>query len=656
MRRAVLAVATVVLAALAGRAAAGVSVVEDEVIFTFHSSKATDVYLVGDFNNWNPTVEPLEREGGAFRVSLFLVPGSYRYKFVVDGRWIVDPDNPGPPDRGSIFTIEERPGGYALSTDEPEPERRKPAVTPTARYIGNFRRDDDGHGESDQVADLFLSIERSHLRGSIDLRSFDDTWRGSTPAADIDVAGISVEASAGALSLRGFESDSTWTSRGPVTLVGDDGVFDYNAGLDRHGVALSLSPSETFLVRGQYTDYVGEDGGPAPVLDVASLGADTAAYAASPHIGGADQAAVEVAIDASDFDAGYVLRADRGLHPGLLVESDSTVYATRENRSVALYWARVDGLLGTRVTAGYGHGSADVRRLRRGRLATGAAEARASDATAGASGRVRLLSTDRVIVALEHDFAGLSCSASWDYTHFDLEPGALADATARVHRTRAGVAWTGGQWTAALRARLTDQDYGGAPGALQVDSPVLNPWLGGRDELTVADIAALGRDRYAQAALSLGWTAALAWPRWLPRRGRLDIDAMGRGAFDAVELVETQAGVGFEAPAGQLTCYAWLDGRIASYDRVSETFKTGWAEVGCRRGVVDVNVGYGFDPVVFDPVTGEYGDIGRVRFLREAVAAGIDRDRADETFARLVALERALESAGVIKLECVVRF
>jgi cyclomaltodextrinase len=49
-----------------------------------------NVYLAGTFNGWNPTATPMNREGDAFRVTLFLPDGEYQYKFVADGQWITD--------------------------------------------------------------------------------------------------------------------------------------------------------------------------------------------------------------------------------------------------------------------------------------------------------------------------------------------------------------------------------------------------------------------------------------------------------------------------------------------------------------------------------------------------------------------------------------
>ncbi len=70
--------------------------VEDGVVFRYYDQSAKKVYLVGDFNNWSPLADPLKDMNGDGHWSLFypLQPGTYRYKFVVDGRWVPDPSNP----------------------------------------------------------------------------------------------------------------------------------------------------------------------------------------------------------------------------------------------------------------------------------------------------------------------------------------------------------------------------------------------------------------------------------------------------------------------------------------------------------------------------------------------------------------------------------
>jgi len=52
---------------------------------------AKRVYLVGDFNNWDPEADRMVKRKGAFYKLLHLTPGEYQYKFLVDGEWHADP-------------------------------------------------------------------------------------------------------------------------------------------------------------------------------------------------------------------------------------------------------------------------------------------------------------------------------------------------------------------------------------------------------------------------------------------------------------------------------------------------------------------------------------------------------------------------------------
>jgi hypothetical protein len=54
---------------------------------------AQKVFLAGDFNNWKPDELRLKKSGGSWVLSLVLTGGNYEYKFIVDGRWITDPQN-----------------------------------------------------------------------------------------------------------------------------------------------------------------------------------------------------------------------------------------------------------------------------------------------------------------------------------------------------------------------------------------------------------------------------------------------------------------------------------------------------------------------------------------------------------------------------------
>lgn len=56
--------------------------------------EAALVVLTGSFNNWNQSQLVFGREGDEWVCRLDLDPGIYRYKFIVDGDWLLDPSNP----------------------------------------------------------------------------------------------------------------------------------------------------------------------------------------------------------------------------------------------------------------------------------------------------------------------------------------------------------------------------------------------------------------------------------------------------------------------------------------------------------------------------------------------------------------------------------
>jgi chromosome partitioning protein len=66
-----------------------------EVTFALESSAAKDIYIAGDFNDWqiNDESRLARGENGFWEKQIRLPHGRYRYKFVVDGEWMVDSKN-----------------------------------------------------------------------------------------------------------------------------------------------------------------------------------------------------------------------------------------------------------------------------------------------------------------------------------------------------------------------------------------------------------------------------------------------------------------------------------------------------------------------------------------------------------------------------------
>lgn len=66
-----------------------------EVKFHIAAPQAKEVYVVGDFNDWQQdTNSRMEISNGVWAKSLRFRSGRYQYRFIVDGVWTEDPDNP----------------------------------------------------------------------------------------------------------------------------------------------------------------------------------------------------------------------------------------------------------------------------------------------------------------------------------------------------------------------------------------------------------------------------------------------------------------------------------------------------------------------------------------------------------------------------------
>lgn len=64
----------------------------DSTVFVCNlNPEAKEVYLVGEFNNWDTRADRMIKRKGEFRKTLRLAPGDYQYKFIVDGQWHSDP-------------------------------------------------------------------------------------------------------------------------------------------------------------------------------------------------------------------------------------------------------------------------------------------------------------------------------------------------------------------------------------------------------------------------------------------------------------------------------------------------------------------------------------------------------------------------------------
>ncbi len=75
-------------------------------IFTCKAESGAQVFVAGSFNNWEQ--RPMtDRGNGEFSVMVMLEPGVYEYKFVINGNWVIDQENPNfrTNDLGSLNSV-----------------------------------------------------------------------------------------------------------------------------------------------------------------------------------------------------------------------------------------------------------------------------------------------------------------------------------------------------------------------------------------------------------------------------------------------------------------------------------------------------------------------------------------------------------------------
>ena len=78
-----------------------IHIIEEGILFEYQDENAQSVFLVGSMNDWDTTATPMLREeDGVWKIVLHLDYGRYLYKFMVDGNWQVDQENPNFEDDG----------------------------------------------------------------------------------------------------------------------------------------------------------------------------------------------------------------------------------------------------------------------------------------------------------------------------------------------------------------------------------------------------------------------------------------------------------------------------------------------------------------------------------------------------------------------------
>jgi 1,4-alpha-glucan branching enzyme len=63
-----------------------------QIHFKVMANGANAVSVAGTFNDWNPKGTPLSKSGDGWDTTITLPRGRYEYRFIVDGKWLSDPN------------------------------------------------------------------------------------------------------------------------------------------------------------------------------------------------------------------------------------------------------------------------------------------------------------------------------------------------------------------------------------------------------------------------------------------------------------------------------------------------------------------------------------------------------------------------------------
>jgi hypothetical protein len=661
----------------AGPARGEVQIIEGEVVFSIRAPGAKDVFLVGDFNNWNPTLEKMEEVEDRFEVALFLLPGKYRYKFVVDGVWTSDPENPpADPAAGSLLELQERAGTLVFGDGEEGEKEAEEGLKPSVRYVGAFFLD-ERKTNANQALDVWVSREGKTVDAKVDFKTTGDSWGASPLRAEVffDRGTLDVKMAGG--SVRAFENDSIWVSSDPFHLVGRVGVYDYSAGYGRHGVAVEMPLFLKTSVRALFCDRIEGRSGPPPVIDAmevedfaGSQGPDTTLYQYENVFEDEDTWALEFVADAGSLDLGYVMRWNRGMHPGLLADVEkvganieASVHSSREFWEADAAWMRYELLPGLAAAAGVGWASAEIRTTAKSTRVFGdPGDLAIGQVTSASDRRIPIQTSTRWRGGLEFESKRLGVSGEYARSEYEFEEGVYPSSTAKSNQISVGASYSTTRWRAEASFAYFEQNYGATPDDFHAFTPSRNFWIDDRDRLTISNMVAFDLERSATLEASLRWNEEALSNPLTAGVGRSVAAALSAGAtskrlLETVEYAYARLSVDLLLPGHT---FAGWDTRVARYDKetwgLDGTFLSTYLEGGYRREWLEVSLGIGLDPVVLDPVVNEYRDIGREEYLRRAIPPDPARSDSASLGEGLRRREESLESYHPLKLELVLSF
>ncbi|MCK4415073.1 MAG: glycogen-binding domain-containing protein [Candidatus Eisenbacteria sp.] len=247
---------------------------EEGIRFTYVDATARQVYLAGSFNDWSTTAAQMTRAGDTWSVTVALEAGEYEYKFIVDGQWIGDPDNPVTVGDYGNSAVTVAAGGTLQQMRATSNTALSPKMWISGRAIGLYI------SEKMESREGRYELQRPSLDVDIDfqIRINEDLQAHiltniSNEAENVEFYETRLNFDRGSLTLdnptinvKAWDNEAIGTWDDPLHLVGDVGIYHHQYGYETVGARIR---KQFYGVEGEvfYSDDFATGGSEHPSID-----------------------------------------------------------------------------------------------------------------------------------------------------------------------------------------------------------------------------------------------------------------------------------------------------------------------------------------------------------------------------------------------------
>jgi hypothetical protein len=240
-------IAWLVLAALVAGvrpAAAAPEKAEGGIRFTYTDPNAGTVNWAGAFNGWSTSANPLAKgANGVWSVVVALPAGAHEYKFVVDGQWVADPENPATVgDMGNSVVKVGNDGslGVAAATSNTPYSAR---ILVGGRTVGLFqdehssvtRRFELRRPNMDTNVDFGVRVsDAMQMHMLMDINTEKQSTQDYRTSLTMDRG--SMQLTRGPMRVAAWDNEALVSWDDPMHLVGNVGIYAHPYGYHRQGL------------------------------------------------------------------------------------------------------------------------------------------------------------------------------------------------------------------------------------------------------------------------------------------------------------------------------------------------------------------------------------------------------------------------------------